>query len=412
MFVAAFDSQLKWCASLMPEFRKAGFDCAVLVPDVRNALSKEQIAAVGVEAVEYTTWERMIERCLASDVAVSALAGPFTRQIIYQLHRAAPEGGPVTVGCWVGIVIEKQIAGYLDRCGADIVSVNSREDYDRFCAVAARLGLPTGNLMLNGLPFLPAHAATPKQGPVKTVLFADQPTIPADRAERRYLYDRLIAYARRHPDRKVILKPRHKKGEDTIHRMKHHPEDVLRGMAFPENFEIGYTPIAQALADTDLLITVSSTACLESVAAGVRTALVLDMGVHERYGNQVFVDSGLLRTFDQLEADEIGAPDPDWVAAYFLGYAQAPNARIVERASQLVASGAHPGAAVRRTAYFASALVFAETILRLRPPENYADLLAQGTGPTVRALLRAGNRFTPSFLRPTARKIAQILRFV
>ena len=40
--------------------------------------------------------------------------------------------------------------------------------------------------------------------------------------------------------------------------------------------------------------------------------LVLDLGVHERYGNHVFLNSGLLRTFADFEQDNIGHPNPDW----------------------------------------------------------------------------------------------------
>lgn len=403
LFIAAFDSQLKWCASLIPDFQRAGFSCSILVPDVRNALSREQIAAVGVDTVEYTAWERMIERCRECDVLVIALIGPLTKRLIFQLHESEPDGGPVKIACWVGIIIEKQIAGYLDRCGADIVSVNSREDYDRFRTVAERLRLPTDNLILNGLPFLPPRAASAKKGPIRTVLFADQPTIPNSWSERRYVYERLIAYARRHPERLVLLKPRHKKGEDTLHKMRYHPEDVLSDADLPKNFQFTYTPISHALDTTDLLITVSSTACLEAVSSGVKAALVLDLGVHERLGNHVFVDSGLLRTFDQLESDDIGVPEPEWLHSYFLGHPQPPSLRIVEQSIALVTSGARPGAVVRKTDYFSSAMKLDSAMLGMRGPENYAELLGSRRGPVLRKVLAAGNQLTPPLFRGAAK---------
>ncbi|MFF8565995.1 hypothetical protein ACF06N_13660 [Streptomyces albidoflavus] len=39
---------------------------------------------------------------------------------------------------------------------------------------------------------------------------ADQPTAPGSQAERGYVYQQLIAYARVHPERTVPLKPRHR----------------------------------------------------------------------------------------------------------------------------------------------------------------------------------------------------------
>jgi hypothetical protein len=85
----------------------------------------------------------------------------------------------------------------------------------------------------------------------------------------------------------------------------------------PPNFSIDYTPIADRLADLDLMLTVSSTAALESVGAGTRTALIADLDVLEQFGNHIFLDSGLLRTFDQLERDDIGIPAKNWFEDYF-----------------------------------------------------------------------------------------------
>jgi hypothetical protein len=64
-------------------------------------------------------------------------------------------------------------------------------------------------------------------------MFADQPTVPQTREDRLYVYQRLLAYARAHPDRQVVLKPRHRIGEDTFHRMRFHPEVLLSGVRRP-----------------------------------------------------------------------------------------------------------------------------------------------------------------------------------
>ena len=39
--------------------------------------------------------------------------------------------------------------------------------------------------------------------------------------------------------------------------------------------------------------------------------------MREQLGNHTFLDSGLLRTFDQLEQDEIGVPNTAWIEDYF-----------------------------------------------------------------------------------------------
>jgi hypothetical protein len=82
---------------------------------------------------------------------------------------------------------------------------------------------------------------------------------------------------------------------------------------------------------------------------------VLDLGVHERFGNQVFLDSGLLRTFDQLGADQIGTPEPDFLDSYFLNRDQASTSIIADRADELLAAGTRPSQATWRSDYLRSA---------------------------------------------------------
>ena len=50
-----------------------------------------------------------------------------------------------------------------------------------------------------------------------TVVFAAQPSVPENRADRTYLLRRLVEHARLHPDREVLLKLRTKPGEHTTH---------------------------------------------------------------------------------------------------------------------------------------------------------------------------------------------------
>lgn len=355
LLVAAFDSQLKWVAGIGNELAHRGFECRVVVPQVRSALSAGQISAAGLRSVESVGWSELVERAMASDVVVCGLSGPFTLRFTVDLAaRAAPHHpSPVVVTGWVGVIIEKITAGYLDRVGSDIVAVNCVDDLEHFVTVAQQLELSPDNLLLSGLPILTSRAASTRGGPIRTVLFADQPTVPSP-AERTYLYRRLIDYASAHPEREVLLKPRHRPGEDTFHRMTQHPEDLLAGVERPPNFRLDYTPIREILPDVDLLLTMSSTACLEALGSGSRVGLILDLGVHERHGNHVFLASGLLRTFDQLIADDIGVPDRSWLGSYFFDRPGSATEQIVDRVEKLLASGERPAQEIRESAYFSS----------------------------------------------------------
>jgi hypothetical protein len=358
LFIAAFDSQLKWCARIRDELALRGFTSQVIVPEIRSALSPAQISDAGFTDVDTASWPELLEVALNSDVVVCSLSGPIAKSFCFELaERLGDHTGssPVVVTGWVGVIIEKIVAGYLDRCGSDVVVVNAVADLDLFCDAAERLALPTANLLLAGLPFLSAAPTPQRTGPIRRVLFADQPTVPGGERERLYVYRQLLAYARRHPEREVLLKPRHRLGEDTFHRMRHHPEDLLRDETWPSNFRIDYTPISESLPRVDLLLTLSSTACLEALAAGCRVGLVLDLGVHERHGNQVFLDSGLLRSFAQLEDDDIGTPDRTWFRSYFFDRERSATELIADRVEELLASGERPSRAVWSSAYFISA---------------------------------------------------------
>ncbi|WP_344018323.1 DUF6716 putative glycosyltransferase, partial [Microlunatus capsulatus] len=400
LFVAAFDSQLKWCARIRDELEARGFASEVVVPDVRSALSPGQIEAAGFTDVETVSWDELLERALAADAVVCSLSGPFTKALLFDLaDRLEGSGtpGPVVVSGWVGVIIEKITAGYLDRCGSDVVAVNSVEDLEHFRRAAAALALPTDNLLLTGLPFLSGDPA-PARTEVRRLLFADQPTVPSSAAERRFLYDGALAYARAHPDREVLLKPRHRPDEDTFHRMRHHPEVLLAGAELPPNFRVDYTSVAELLPDVDLLVTVSSTACLEAIDHGCRVALVLDLGVHERYGNQVFLGSGLLRTWEEITADQLGTPRPDWLASYFFRPERTATQTVADRVEELLASGERPAAAVRGSDYFRSAASYHRTLPKPAPP---APPVPKPAPPRRR--LRGRDFVPPVLHRPLAR---------
>ena len=392
LLVAAFDSQLKWVSGIRDELVARGFDCPVVVPDVRSALSPAQIAAAGFTGVESVGWPELLDRAALSSVVVCGLSGPFTLRFTVDLADRVGDGpGPVVVTGWVGVIIEKITAGYLDRVGSDVVAVNGVDDLEHFVTVAQQLDLDPGNLLLSGLPILGSSAAAPHGGPIRRVLFADQPTVPGPAQERLHLYRRLLDYAYAHPEREVLLKPRHRLGEDTFHRMVHHPEDLLLGVDRPPNFRIDYTPISELLPSVDLLLTMSSTAALEAVGSGCRVGLVLDLGVHERYGNHVFLASGLLRTFDQLIADDIGTPDRFWLGGYFFDRPGTATEQIADRVETLLASGERPSRRIWASAYFRSASAY------LRSTPVPAAPVPAGRSRLVRDLvppvaLRAGRR--------------------
>ncbi len=108
----------------------------------------------------------------------------------------------------------------------------------------------------------------------------------------------------------MLLKLRTKPGEHTTH-IEELPYQKLaqRCRRLPPNFRLVYGHMGEVLDRTDLLVTVSSTAALESLHRSIPTVVLTDLGVREALGNHHFIGSGCLASWDQLDAGHRPVPD-------------------------------------------------------------------------------------------------------
>nr|WSY52280.1 hypothetical protein OG999_20590 [Streptomyces sp. NBC_00886] len=252
------------------------------------------------------------------DLLVLSLVGGGVQAMLHGLARAwnGRTKRPVVVTGYVGVVYEKLADGLLLRHGADLVLANSRQDADRFRAVYDGVGADSSAVTEVALPFLGGDAYTGENGrnDPYTVVFAVQPSVPDNRRDRTYLLNRAIQHARLHPNREVLLKLRSKPGEHTTHIEELPYQKLVQGKDLPANFSLVYGHMGEVLDRTDLLVTVSSTAALESLHRRIPTVVLTDLGVREGLGNHHFVGSGCLASWDQLDAGYKPVPDAEWVA--------------------------------------------------------------------------------------------------
>lgn len=318
LLIANFDSGLKYVGRVAEAVAALGAEPDIRIPTTvaPHKLGRAQVEAATRRPVSYESWDALVRAAADSDAVVPVFEGPTVERFVREVHEAAGPRMPVVGAGYVGMVLYDVVGGYLSRSLADVLAVNSRTDLAEFTRAAHGLGLPAENLLLAGLALLPATPAPLREGPVRTVLFADQPTVPRRSDDRAYLWDRLAAYAERHPDRRVLLRPRHRPGEDTFHRMDHSPVAWAAGRRLPPNLVIEHAPIDGLIPVSDLLLTVSSTAALEAIAAGTRVAFVAEW-VNDAALNPRLLPSGLLRRFDDIDADRIGTPDPEWLDDVF-----------------------------------------------------------------------------------------------
>ncbi|MFI2778314.1 DUF6716 putative glycosyltransferase [Streptomyces sp. ALB3] len=278
-----------------------------------------EVGEVGVDAgrVREVTAVEFLHtvRDEAYDVVVLALVGGAVQAMIHGLAALDPPRRPVVVTGYVGVVYEKLADGLLLRHGADIVLANSRHDAARFRAVYEGVGADASSVTEAALPFLGGEPHRAVEGR-DTVVFAAQPSVPASRADRMYLLRRLVEHARLHPGREVVLKLRSKPGEHTTH-IEELPYQRLAERipgGLPPNLRLVYGHMGEVLDRTDLLVTVSSTAALESLHRRIPTAVLSDLGVREALGNHHFIGSGLITSWDHLDGGIRPEPDEEWLA--------------------------------------------------------------------------------------------------
>ncbi|MFE0374420.1 DUF6716 putative glycosyltransferase [Streptomyces inhibens] len=333
--LADSDTRWKWGAltayRIQPDIRLDGYLLRGRATPTVRQLDEVGARADSLREIRGVTFLEQMKDSVRSldrtqcDVVVLACVGGAVQAMLHGLARAwqgAPSR-PVVVTGYVGVVYEKLADGLLLRHGADVVLANSRHDADRFREVYRGVGADDSSVVECALPFLggdrytgdTAGSGTGAHDPY-TVVFAAQPSVPESRADRTYLLRRAVEHARKHPDREVLIKLRSKPGEHTTH-IEELPYQKLATKApggLPANCRLVYGNMGEVLDRTDLMVTVSSTAALESLHRGIPTAVLTDLGIREVLGNHHFLGSGCLASWDELDAGHRPEPDQEWLA--------------------------------------------------------------------------------------------------
>ena len=217
---------------------------------------------------------------------------------------------PVVVTGYVGVVYEKLADGLLLRHGADVVLANSRHDAERFRAVYEGVGADA-SCRDRGRAAVPRRRARttgrarPRHRRLRRAALRpgqprrpDVPAAPPGRARPAAPRARGAAQA-----------PLQARRAHHAHRGAALPEARQAAGDLPPNFRLVYGNMGEVLDRTDLLVTVCSTAALESLHRRIPTAVLTDLGVREVLGNHHFLGSGCLASWDQLDAGHRPAPD-------------------------------------------------------------------------------------------------------
>jgi hypothetical protein len=305
--------------------------------------SAAQIRAVIVEPVETLSF-RAVRRMLRREqpeVVVLACTGPAIAALLAAPELTRPDR-PVLVTGMPGVSVPASRRAVTLRAGCDLLVVHSRREQAEYAALADQLapGLAVG---LATMPFL-ADSTSPLSAPAERpdLVFAAQAKVPETRADREAI---LLALAE---TESPVVKLRATGAEPQTHR-EHWPypalaEDLIRqGRVGSNAIRFSAGSMAAALNTARGLATVSSTAALEAMAAGVPVLIVSDFGVSADLINLVFADSGCLGTLEDLRADRFAQPDPAWSTAnYFHPAADNDWLAVIARLVDVRAAGPLP----------------------------------------------------------------------
>ena len=352
--IADADSFVKWSASLL-----AGVDGIrrhLLIVSTPLTVSREQertaLAGTGFTDAEVTRLSfDEVRGWLAGhqpDAVVLAGRGAFVRLIGGQIDRL--DRRPVVVGGLPGMSIPAQRGALEYRKHCDLVVLHSHRERRAFAELGRRidvdvpLGLATlpyarSSLVERAAPSsfvervetesrsrtrfdsvgstVLARRTTTRipqatlRPPATDLVFAAQAMVPVERHERSVIAEILVRAAEADPRRRVVVKLRSRDGEAETHLERDAYADLFRSR--PSNLVFSYEPMARALERAEGLVTVSSTAAIEALAAGVPVIALDTFGVRKSLLNTVFIGSGLLGGGEEVVRRQFRHPHPGWM---------------------------------------------------------------------------------------------------
>lgn len=156
----------------------------------------------------------------------------------------------------------------------------------------------------------------------KDVVFFAQAISPLSYNGRLHILNMLNTLAKLHPERKIILKLRHLPEENKKHphKEKFSYPDLLADLDHPQqdNFILSAASMQEVLANAGFSITCTSTAAMDSISAGIPTAIYLDYveNYYDKYSflmKSLFIGSNVILSLKDILELKFDYPDKDWL---------------------------------------------------------------------------------------------------
>ncbi len=314
--VADSDSYLKWSSATLAAL-PAGWQRRQVLLSTPLLPTADQVRAAAGPGLRPWSLARLLAGLgrQRPDVLVLACTGPVVRALT-QLPVVRSRRQVLVTGL-PGIALPASRRVVEARAACDLLVVHSRRERAAYQDLARSVapGLAVG---LARLPFLAGDRRPAGRG--ADLVFAGQALVPPERAQRIRILQALAGIA---PAGSSVVKLRGAAGEPQTHHEPHRYPDlwaelVAAGAVAPGAVRFVTGSMSAVLDRARALVTVSSTAALEAIAAGVPTAVLADFGVSDALLNGVFAGSGCLAGLDDVRAGRFTRPDPGWLAENYL----------------------------------------------------------------------------------------------
>ena len=316
--VADSDSYVKWAAAMLGRM-PADWQVSLVIVSTPKRPSRDQLVSalsgsgIGADDVVTLPFERAVTHVASerADVVLVATIGPLA-DLVTEAVLERSDVAPVIVSGVPGIALPARRKALIYRSQARLIVLHSQREVRQFEHIARRNRLPH-RFALATLPFLGESLGS--GDPAGDVIFAAQAIVPPTRAQRVSMLRALVNFACRFPHIRVVIKVRALAGEGQTHEERIDYAGLLKAEfgPVPANLVVEAGPMADHLRAASALVTVSSTAAIESVAMGIPTLIIDDFGVSTELINEVFIGSGLLGSTRDLMAREFQAPDEEWL---------------------------------------------------------------------------------------------------
>ena len=323
LFIATTDSYLKWVDGLRHEMRGVLPTEIFLAKTLQNPTQRQKRVAVGelasnkIQSRHVLSLLWYIQKVKPNVIFVGA-TGPFLVLLRWLLSFSPTGRKTKLVSGSPGVAYHLIGQPLRARSVADLILVASRREWSRLGKDLEQLG-SSSQLALATLPFLEGIADLDKFDGDQCLVFAPQPDMPKSKEDRIRLLLELGKLADNNPELKIQIKLRAIGKEPQTH-FEQYPyqelekELVREGRLNPGSFSFVLGSISEHLKNRNAaLMTVSSTAALESIAMGNPTHIISDFGASDEIATSVFSDSGLVWPIAEHSLARMQKPSKKWL---------------------------------------------------------------------------------------------------